>query len=98
MSHTVGLLWRGAGKCPALARAACVALALVTACASSARAGARAGDDDGDANLSDAAPQWLVVQLRSFVPGAAGRVVVEPTAAGGLVRLRATKLPAPSVV
>jgi hypothetical protein len=71
---------------------------LVTACAS-ARADARAGDDDdGDANLSDAAPQWLVVQLRSFVPGAAGRVVVEPSAGGGTVRMRATRLPVPSAV
>lgn len=61
-----------------------------------ATAAARA--DDGGANLSDAAPQWLVVQLRSFVPGATGRVVVEPTVSGGMVRLRATRLPAPSTV
>jgi hypothetical protein len=71
-------------------------LALLTACAAARGAGVAA--DDGDANLSDAAPQWLVVQLRSFVPGASGRVVVEPTAGGGMARLRATRLPAPSTV
>lgn len=59
-------------------------------------AAARVGDDE--ANLSDAAPQWLVVQLRSFVPGATGHVVVEPSATGGVVRMRAAKLPAPSSV
>jgi hypothetical protein len=72
-------------------------LLVVTACVVMLAAAARA-DDGAGANLSDAAPQWLVVQLRSFVPGAAGRVVVEPTVAGGMVRLRATRLPAPSTV
>jgi hypothetical protein len=60
---------------------------------------ARAGDDAGaGSNLSDAAPKWLVVRLRSFVPGASGRVVVEPTAAGGRVRLTAARLPVPDTV
>jgi hypothetical protein len=94
MSQSGGLVLKSArGFTPA--RLVCLALTLLTAC-SAARAAGAAGDGGG--NLSDAAPQWLVVQLRSFVPGAAGRVVVEPTAAGGTVRLRATKLPAPSTV
>jgi hypothetical protein len=88
-------MWGGArGFAPA--RLACLALALLTACATARAVGA--ADDGADANLSDAAPQWLVVQLRSFVPGASGRVVVEPTATGGMARLRATRLPAPSTV
>ncbi|MFN2482843.1 MAG: hypothetical protein ABR554_15410 [Pyrinomonadaceae bacterium] len=95
MSHGGGLVLRG-GRVLALARPAFLALALAAACAST-RAAVRA-DNGGGANMSDAAPRWLVVQLRSFVPGAAGRVVVEPNASGGVVRLRATRLPAPSTV
>jgi hypothetical protein len=73
-------------------------LLVVTACVVMLATVAARADDGAGANLSDAAPQWLVVQLRSFVPGAAGRVVVEPTVSGGMVRLRATRLPAPSTV
>jgi len=37
----------------------------------------------------------LIVHLRSFVPRASGRLEVEPTSTGGLVRLTAVNLPAP---
>jgi hypothetical protein len=46
----------------------------------------------------ESARQQLVVHLRSFVPGASGRVVVEPSEAGGRVRVIASKLPAPASV
>lgn len=94
MTHVKGFAAR-LFTATAPARAACAIMLLLWACAPAARA------DDGAAgasNLSDAAPRWLVVQLRSFVPGASGRVVVEPTEAGGRVRLRATRVPAPSAV
>jgi hypothetical protein len=80
---------------------ACAALWLAAGSFASARViKAHAGDDvgAGGSNLSDAAPKWLVVRLRSFVPGASGRVVVEPTTAGGRVRLTAARLPLPDSV
>jgi hypothetical protein len=46
----------------------------------------------------ESARQQLVVRLRSFVPGASGRVVVEPNESGGRVRVIASKLPAPASV
>jgi hypothetical protein len=46
----------------------------------------------------ESARQQLVVRLRSFVPGASGRVVVEPNESGGRVRVVASKLPAPESV
>jgi hypothetical protein len=79
---------------------ACAALWLAAGSFASARViKAHAGDDVGaGSNLSDAAPKWLVVRLRSFVPGASGRVVVEPTTSGGRVRLTAARLPVPDSV
>jgi hypothetical protein len=78
---------------------ACASLLLSCSFASARVVKTRAGDDAGaGSNLSDAAPKWLVVRLRSFVPGASGRVVVEPTASGGRVRLTAARLPAPDSV
>ena len=78
---------------------ACATLLLASSFASARMVKARGGDDASTgSNLSDAAPKWLVVRLRSFVAGASGRVVVEPTAAGGHVRLTAARLPAPGMV
>ncbi|MFL6229755.1 MAG: hypothetical protein ACJ741_13370 [Pyrinomonadaceae bacterium] len=74
-------------------------LLLLASSFASARVVVRArGGDDTDANLSEAAPKWLVVRLRSFVPGASGRVIIEPTTTGGLVRLTAARLPTPDSV
>lgn len=50
---------------------------------------------EGDA--SDATRQ-LVVHLRSFVPGAVGQVIVEPSAGGGRARVLIARLPAPATV
>ena len=41
------------------------------------------------------APEWTTLRMRSFAPGASGRVSVEPTNAGGRVRLTALSLPQP---
>jgi hypothetical protein len=53
---------------------------------------------NSDPNAVESARQQLVVRLRSFVPGASGRVVVEPDESGGRVRVLASRLPAPASV
>lgn len=53
---------------------------------------------DSEPSSFESAQRQLVVRLRSFVPGASGRVVIEPSEEGGRVRLTASRLPAPESV
>ncbi|MDQ3908543.1 MAG: hypothetical protein M3268_09395, partial [Acidobacteriota bacterium] len=68
---------------------------MLLACSSAAT---RASDGGSELSSVESARQQMVVRLRSFVPGASGRVVVEPSEEGGRVRLLASRLPAPETV
>src|SRR5205085_4358529 len=83
MTHSRGLFGRGV-QCALLC--VCVMLCLLVVFT------VQASDDETTA----VQPANLMLHLRSFVPGAAAQLEIEPTTTGGRVRLTATNLPPPN--